>query len=191
MGLRESRIINEVHPWLGVRLQWMEDVAVLYRTFQVLLSGNRTRAEQLRLYNFQSKRPAAYPGCSQHQYGFAADASWAPMTTVTSKGKLFSYGEEFTIRTMNNAARHVGLHLVAGDTGHFQAYNGGAFRNWAVSTGACPANPPPPQWNFSQVQSSNDAWRECLLNASRLNREGFRGNLSCPLPCGPLFGIPC
>jgi len=123
----------------------MGEVAKLYGTFQTILSGNRTKEEQLVLYNSQSNRPAAYPGCSQHQYGFAADVTWAPMMTVTSKGRLFAYGREFTDKTMNNAARHVGLTLVAGDTGHFQAYNGIAFRNWAVSTGRCPLTPPPPQ----------------------------------------------
>lgn len=191
MGLRESRIINSVHPWLGARLKWMEDVARLYGTIQTILSGNRTLEEQLRLYNFQSTRPAAYPGCSQHNYGFAADVTWDPMMTVTSKGRLFDYGRDFTDKTMNNAARHVGLTLVAGDTGHFQAYNGIAFRNWAVSAGQCPANPPPPQFNVAKVQSSNDRYRDCLLDAVRQNREGFRGLITCSLPCGPLFGTIC
>jgi len=191
MGLRESRIIQSVHPWLGARLQWMQDVAELYGTSQLIHSGNRTNAEQLRLYNFQSNRPAAYPGCSQHQYGLAADLGWLPLVAVTSKGKPYNYGQPETDKLMNNAARHVGLHLVSGDTGHVQAYNGIVFRNWAVSAGFCPANPPAPTWDVQKVQSSNDSYRDCLLNAVRLNSEGFRGTLECARPCGPLFGIPC
>ena len=174
-------------------MQWLGDVAKLYGGIQLLISGNRTSAEQLRLYNFQSKRPAAYPGCSQHQYGFAADANWLPFTTVTSKGKALVYGQEETDRFMNSAARHAGLTLVAGDQGHVQMYPGLQFREYVVRLGLCPAVPPPPLWNISRVQSENEAYRDCLLAASRSNRllgadsPGFR----CSLPCGPLFRIPC
>jgi len=186
MGLRESRIINGVHPWLGARLQWLGEVAVLYGSVQTLISGWRSESQQLELYNNQTNRPAAYPGCSQHNYGFAADAVWAPAVQISSKARPLVFGQAETDRVMNNAARHASLTLVANDTGHVQMYNGLVFREWAVAHRLCPAVPPIPL-----LQQSNNAYRDCLLNATRLNREGFRGTLSCPPPCGPLFGTVC
>jgi len=144
MGLRESRIIREVHPWLGARLQWLQDVAKAVGSIQSLISGNRTTTQQRELYNRQLDRPAAFPGCSQHEYGFAADARWLPITQITTKGRIKTFGPAETDRFMNEAARHVGLHLVARDTGHFQTYPGIEFKNWAVSWGFCNPNPPLP-----------------------------------------------
>lgn len=151
MGLRESRIINGVHPWLGARLQWLSEVATLYGSSQLLLSGWRSTADQLRLYDTQTSRPAAYPGCSQHNYGFAADATWAPAMAISSKGKILLYSQAETDRVMGNAARYAGLTLVAGDTGHVQVYNGIVFREWAVAHGLCPRNPPNPLNNWGIV----------------------------------------
>jgi len=144
MSLRDSRIINEVHPWLGARLRWLGEVARIYGTVQSLISGNRTERQQLALYDAQGSRPAAYPGCSQHQYGFAADATYLPLVLISSKGKPIVFSHQETTAAMNSAARHVGLTLVSGDDGHYQIYPGIQFRSWAVSRGLCPANPPPP-----------------------------------------------
>lgn len=146
MGLRESRIKGEVHPWFGARLQWMEDVAKLYGGRQLLISGNRTEGEQRHLYNQSRSRPAAYPGCSQHQYGLAADAVWQPFQGITSKGKGFTYTQEETDRIMNSAARYASLHLVTNDTGHMQVFNGLQFKEAVVSLGLCNPNPPDPDW---------------------------------------------
>jgi len=148
MGLRESRIINSVHPWLGVRLKWLQEVALAVGGVQTLISGVRTREEQLFLYNRQTNRPAAYPGCSQHEYGFAADALWTPIVQVTSKARLKVFRQDETDRFMGSAARHVGLHLVANDTGHLQVYAGSEFKAWAVASGFCNPNPPPPDSSF-------------------------------------------
>lgn len=145
MGLRESRIINSVHPWLGVRLQWLQDVAKAVGGGQSLISGIRTREEQLNLYNRQTTRPAAFPGCSQHEFGFAADAVWTPITQVSSKGKPRVFTPQQTNSFMGSAARHVGLTLVANDTGHLQMYNGLQFKAWSVDRGFCDPNPPPPR----------------------------------------------
>jgi len=142
MGLRESRIINSVHPWLGDRLSWLGEVAALYGSRQSLISGNRTRQEQLRLYESVAGRPVAYPGCSQHQYGFAADAQYLPMTLISSKGRPIVFSSQDTTLTMNNMARHVGLTVVAGDDGHYQVFNGIEFKAWAVRRGLCNPNPP-------------------------------------------------
>jgi len=190
MGLRESRIIQEVHPWLGVRLQWLSDVAKVVGSSQQLISGNRTREEQRRLFGRLGERPVAAPGCSQHQYGFAADAQYFRATGITSKGRGVMASQVETDQFMESAAHHVSLTTVANDPGHLQIYPGAQFRTWAESTGRCK----PIQlggFNIEAVDRSNRAYLDCLLNAVRLNREGFRGNLSCPQPCGPLFGIPC
>lgn len=148
MGLRESRIINQVNPWFGARLRWLGEVAALYGGHQSLLSGNRTRSEQLRLYNDPSIAVVAFPGCSQHQYGFAADAAWSPLVAITSKGRPIFTSPQETARIMNNAARHASLNVVAGDTGHLQVFNGLQFKSWAVSRGFC--NPNPPARNFPE-----------------------------------------
>ncbi len=137
MGLRESRIINEVHPWFGGRLRWLGQVARLYGGIQLLISGNRTRAEQQVLYQNRGTRPVALPGCSQHQYGYAADAVWQRFATVTSKGKAVVFTQAETDWTMRQAAAIAGLTSVSGDPGHLQVFNGVAFRTWAVSQGFC------------------------------------------------------
>lgn len=137
MGLRESRIINEVHPWFGGRLRWLGQVARLYGGVQLLISGNRTREEQAVLYKNRGTRPVALPGCSQHQYGYAADAVWQRFAVVTSKGKAAFYTQAETDRTMNELAAIAGLTTVSGDPGHLQVFNGVAFRTWAVTNGFC------------------------------------------------------
>lgn len=190
MGLRESRIIREVHPWLGARLKWLGEVAKVVGSSQQLISGNRTKAEQRALFGRLGERPVAAPGCSQHQYGFAADAQYFRATGITSKGRGVIASQNETDRFFASAAHHVSLTTVAGDPGHLQIYPGGQFREWAERTGRCD----PRQlggFNIELVDRSNRAFRDCLLKATRLNREGFRGRLSCPQPCGPLFGIPC
>jgi len=193
MGLRESRIITSVHPWFGARLKWLAEVARLNGGSQALISGNRTREEQWKLYNFQGTRPAAYPGCSQHQYGFAADAVWTPFATITSKGRGVVYSQQETNRIMNEAAAIASLTTVRGDPGHLQVFNGAQFRAHVVSVGLCPASPPPPLWNIAQVQASNDAYRDCLMSASSATRLlGSKApSFSCPQPCGPLFNRLC
>jgi len=145
MGLRESRVINSVHPWLGVRLEWMGQVADLVGSRQQLFSGLRTLEQQRLLYNTLAPfKPVAYPGCSQHNYGFAADAFWDRITQISAKGRIKLFTEAETVSFMNQAARHVGLILVANDDGHFQVYPGIQFKEWAVSWGLCDPNPPPP-----------------------------------------------
>ena len=148
MGLRESRIINTVHPWLGARLRWLGQVAEIIGSRQSLLSGNRTRVEQRKLYDRPGTRPVAFPGCSQHQYGFAADAQYLPIIRGSSKARPAISTAKQTTQFMNSAARHVGLTLVAGDDGHYQIYPGIQFREWAVSRGLCNPNPPPRPTRF-------------------------------------------
>ena len=143
MSLRESRILNSLEPWLRERVKWLGEVATIIGSNQSLLSGRRSSAEQRELYNSRGSRPVAFPGCSQHQYGFAADAAWQPAFQVTSKGRARVFSAQATNNSMESAARYVGLVLVAGDTGHMQVYPGSEFRVWAQSRGLCNPNPPP------------------------------------------------
>lgn len=144
MGLRDTQILNSIHPWLKVRVRWLGEVARLLGGGQSLISGNRTFAQQLTLYSAPGNRPVAYPGCSQHQYGFAVDATWLPFAQVTSKGRAVSTSPSETNSIMAGHARRAGLTTVVGDDGHLQIYPGAMFREWAVRSGHCPANPPPP-----------------------------------------------
>lgn len=143
MGLRESRILNSVHPWLATRLRWLGEVAKIIGSGQSLISGNRTLEKQRQLYFDPRTRPAAFPGCSQHNYGFAADAVWLPAAQISSKGRLRVFSSQETFATMESAARSVHLTTVSGDPGHVQMYPGSQFRSWAVGRGLCNPNPPP------------------------------------------------
>jgi len=138
MGLRDSQIISSVHPWLGVRLKWLGEVARLLGGGQSLISGNRTVSEQARLWEASTTGPVADPGCSQHQYGFAADATWLPFVIVTSKGRPLLTSQAQTNAIMSGHARRAGLTTVTNDAGHVQIYPGAMFRTWAQSRGLCP-----------------------------------------------------
>ena len=141
MGLRSSRILREVHPWLRVRLEWMGEVARIIGSGQTLISGNRTSDEQQTLFDKTGNRPVAAPGCSQHQYGFAADATYLPSVFISSKARPLLSPIAQTNEFMKNAAHHVNLTTVANDPGHVQIYPGAQFRSWAVARGLC--NPQP------------------------------------------------
>lgn len=155
MSLQESRILNSVHPWLRERLEWLGEVARISGGDQTLISGSRSTTEQLELYNTVSERPVAYPGCSQHNYGFAADVKWGffiqsntakvfgiPIPKMPSSVRVFTQQE--TNSFMESAARHVNLQTVSRDPGHLQIYPGLTFRNWSVGRGFCNPNPPSP-----------------------------------------------
>jgi len=164
MGLRESRIINSVHPWFGARLKWLGEVATLYGGVQLLISGIRTRSEQLELYETVFDRPVAPPGCSQHQYGYAADAVWQPFQQITSKGKGFIFSQEETNKIMNEAAAIASLTTVRNDPGHLQVFNGTQFRSWAERRGFCDPRPPlTASRNFNRytdcLRSATLAWQ--------------------------------
>lgn len=171
MSLKDSRIINSVHPWLGARLQWLQEVAKIVGSTQSLISGNRTLDQQRRLYRFQLRRPAAYPGCSQHNYGFAADAQYLPIVQISSKGRPLALSAADTTKFFNSAARHVGLTLVSGDPGHYQVYNGAQFKAYTVAVGLCNPNPPP--------RLTIDPIRQSYLNC--LDDAATRSSFNTPL----------
>ncbi len=155
MSLQESRILNSVHPWLKERLVWLGEVARIAGGDQTLISGRRSLERQRQLYDTVVDRPVAFPGCSQHNYGFAADVKWGliiqsntanifgiPVPKMPSSVRVFSPQE--TDDFMESAARYVQLQTISGDPGHLQIYPGATFRNWSVGRGLCNPNPPRP-----------------------------------------------
>jgi len=153
MGLRDNQIINSVHPWLGIRLKWLGEVARILGGGQSLISGNRTVSQQARLFDENPGRPVAEPGCSQHQYGFAADATWLPFVIITSKGRPLLTSQEQTNAIMSGHANRAQLTTVANDAGHVQIYPGAMFRSWASARGLCPD---PGWWRMMQNRIANE-----------------------------------
>lgn len=138
MGLKESRVLSGIHPWLAVRVKWLGDVIGAWGGVQIYLSGFRTEAEQIRLMRSLaqrfSPRPVAGPGCSQHQYGYAVDVAWGLLREESPIGE-FSPKEINDL--MSNLGNSIGLVTVAQDSGHFQIFPGSEFRAWSVASGFC------------------------------------------------------
>lgn len=183
-------IKDELHPWLRIRIQFLEDLVTFYGGVFIYFSGFRTFDEQRALLDEKGifGRPVADPGCSQHNH-FSNGEALAVDVGITGPitDELMAFGD------FNNAideiARAIGLVTVAKDPGHFQVFPGSEFRSWATQSGFCV--PPLPGWDLALVKASNDQYRECLLEAVRANARGDRARRSCPVPCGPLFGVPC
>ena len=140
MSISSSRVLNGLHPWLAERVKFLGDVIEFYGGVQIYLSGTRTRSEQQRLYDTVLGRPVAAPGCSQHQYGYAADVAWGALLEQSALG---GFSPRELAEAMTNLGRQVGLVVVRGDPGHFQIFPGSEFRTWAVASGFCNPNPPP------------------------------------------------
>jgi len=153
VGLEASRVRNSVHPWLAERLLFLEQIADFYGGRVGYSSGFRTVDRQAALFRqLRGIRPVARPGCSQHQYGFAADLFYIPPV---------EFGAEFMrnfTNLMEDFARQLGLRTVAGDPGHLQVFPGSEFREWAQSWDICP----------------DPSWREVPFTAEErcLNRGG-------------------
>jgi len=133
-------------------LRWLSDVALAVGSRMTAFSGNRSLERQSELYNGGSGgRPVAFPGCSQHNYGWAADVGFDLIRQITSKGRARQFSPAETWTFFNSAARHVNLWLVAGDNGHYQIYNNLEFKNWAVARGFCNPNPPLPRFEVDRA----------------------------------------
>jgi len=140
VSLSESRALSNVHPWLAVRIRWMGEVIEIWGGKQIYLSGFRTSEEQQILFDTQTTRPAAAPGCSQHQYGFAVDVSWLPITRITGTDVVDVSLFFKTPEIMMDLGRHIGLTTVQHDSGHFQVFPGPEFKAAAVAAGFCDPN---------------------------------------------------
>lgn len=174
MSLSESRALTGVHPWLAVRMRWLARVIDFYGGKQIYISGNRTSEEQEGLFRRDSRRPVAVPGCSQHEYGFAVDVSWLPITRVSSAGEMDLSLAFQTPEIMSDFGRLAGLITVSNDLGHFQVFPGSEFREWAVASGLCdPTRTRPGSLPVSfthpdgAVVVNPDGSREWVWNTSR------------------------
>jgi len=181
VALRDSQILNSLHPWLSARVQWIQTVAELVGGKIVLISGRRSLASQRQLYDTVVGRPVAFPGCSQHNYGFAVDADY--QLIIQDRGRIPKAGAGVRIFSpaestafYNSLARHASLTLVANDDGHMQIYPGIQFREWAVSQRLCPQNPPEPAWftRFKIQKAIEDqfGFNNEILNLLNLPRLG-------------------
>ncbi len=122
MSLATRQALNSVHPYLGDRIRYILEYADNWSPHYHITSGLRTPEEQYRLF-IEPNSLAAQVGCSQHQYGLAADVwfedpSW----------------QEWYL----DSARRLGLVTVRGDPVHVQAVPGTNFRWMASSAGLCP-----------------------------------------------------
>ena len=138
MSLSESRALNNVDPWLAIRMRFLGQVIDLWGGGQRYLSGFRTQEQQERLFSRRGVRPVARPGCSQHQYGFAVDVLWLPIIDFAQNIQLT--GKQ-TDELMISLGQQLGLVTVRGDPGHFQVFPGSEFRTWAVASGFCAPRP--------------------------------------------------
>jgi len=172
MSLSIRSQLANTNPYFAWAVQYILDYAERSGAQFTITSVNRTAEQQWELYrDFNSK--AVEPGCSQHQYGAAVDVDFV---------------RDDWQRWWQASARNFGLTTVRGDDVHAQLVPGAQFREWAVRRGFCPD---PVYRSPIQMFDSADNWRNCLLDILRRNRAGDKSGGSCPLPCGPVYGIPC
>lgn len=163
VGLKESRVLAGVHPWLAERVRFLGDIIEHFRGVQIYLSGFRTEQEQERLFRRSGRRPVAAPGCSQHQYGYAVDVAWGAIFEESALGDL---NTAELAEQMSAWGRQLGLITVRGDPGHFQVFPGSEFRTWAVASEFCDPNPSLQKTAFLQ-------YTDCLESATSDSRRAF------------------
>ncbi len=140
MGIERSRILGELHPWLRVRVEWIEQELEYYGAFLLYFSGGRTLQQQRDLWEKRqgwlgrlTGRPVAPPGCSQHNYDPSLAVDVGVFGEPTDAG--VSVRDFWPIT--KDLAREVGLVTVDGDEGHLAVFPGPAFAQWARSWGYC------------------------------------------------------
>jgi len=122
MGLGWRGRLAEVHPFVGDRIRFILDYAERFGPQFTVTSVVRTAGQQNALFE-ADPNTAVRAGCSQHQYGLAADV-------------------KFNSNSWQNwylqSARNFGLTTVPGDPVHVQGFPGSAFREWSSGQGLCP-----------------------------------------------------
>lgn len=171
MSLAGSRIKSQLHPWLRIRIEYLEAIVDHFGGVFIYLSGYRTRVEQQRLFDRTIRqlhgRPAAAPGCSQHNHFGPNGQTMAVDIGITGPAR---YGE-MAFGGFNEQidvwARQMGLVTVPRDTGHFQVFPGSEFRKWAVSSGSCLPIP------AISARDPSIAYLNCLKTAVTVSQERF------------------
>lgn len=116
-----SKLIG-THPYFAWATEYILDVADRYGGRYSVTSVIRTAQRQWELHNRPNSN-AVRPGCSQHQYGMAADVQFSN-----------SAWQEWYLAS----ARNFGLTTVRGDDVHTQLFPGAQFREWTTAQGLCP-----------------------------------------------------
>ncbi len=153
-----------VHPYVKDRVRAILRVADRYGGQYTVTSGVRSRDKQSQLY--MEGKTDTPPGCSQHQWGLAADVQFT--------GPYAQWWQDYYQRN----ARNLGLITVQNDPVHVQAIPGSTFRSLAVQAGVC----------HPQMSLETREWSECMVHAAS-HSVGHRH--SCKVPCGGVYGIPC
>jgi len=145
MSLTTRRALNSVHPWVSDRIRYILDYADNWRPVYSITSGLRTAQEQWALVQNRNVI-AARVGCSQHQYGLAADVKF-------ERDDWQSW--------YLDSARRLGLSTVSGDPVHVQAYPGTPFRSYVESQGWCPDTSFGPQFEPWPVRPASYIDQRC------------------------------
>ncbi len=112
-----------IHPYVAERVRYLLSLADRHGGRYTVLSGGRSLAKQWELYQAQTTIPAAFPGCSQHQYGLAMDVKFTDPEW-----------QEWYLAS----ARKIGLQTVSFDPNHIQAISRGSFYPFVNQAGLCP-----------------------------------------------------
>jgi len=136
--------LSGVNPYLQEAMGWLSDLFDSWGGSSTFWSGYRSNADQRELFDYCRRRepsitkfpavpcpfPVATPGCSQHEYGFAVDASF-----FSDRGGVWTaYAQEL-------ARDYWGLHRIPGDTNHFQMYSSQQWLPWVKEIGNCRPEP--------------------------------------------------
>lgn len=122
MSLHTRARLGFLHPWVADRIRYILDYADNWNPTYSITSGYRTAQEQWALYQ-DPNSPAARVGCSQHQYGLAADVK---------------FERQDWQNWYLDSARRLGLSTVSGDPVHVQAIPGVTFAQLSRAEGLCP-----------------------------------------------------
>lgn len=121
MGLSK---LAGVHPYVADRVRYILQVADHYGASYTITSAWRTQAAQANLWVKQNRLPAAFPGCSSHEYGLAVD--------VVFRDPRWQ-------QLYQQVAPLMGLHTVPGDNVHVQALAPSVMKSILQQRGLCPS----------------------------------------------------
>lgn len=113
-----------IHPFVRDRVRYLLRLADRYGGDHRVTSGKRSQAKQWKLYNESRNVPAAFPGCSQHEYGLAIDVQFRDSRWQT---------------WYLDSARRIGLTTVPNDPYHVQALPASVIRPILEGAGRCPS----------------------------------------------------
>jgi len=143
-----------VHPFVADRVRYILRVADAYGGNHTVTSGVRTAQRQFDIWHDPRRDfPAAFPGCSQHQYGLAMDVKFQK-----------NDWQQWYLAS----ARNLGLTTVPNDPVHVQGVPGATFRDLTSRLNLCPD----PWYVKLEVAIETDLFTADFQNT---RRAGLRG----------------